>query len=163
MNVLSDRRSVTLQLNTTRKAGLVILNGLTCLWGSQAVAQDQPGPIWVAPPSQEQPVLAYIPAYGWVRDTPAALAALNQPLTPAPGRNDLVEDCRVLVERSAGEQGAVRVEAVSAGPQRRLRDGYVAPVEFRIVYPRAFESEVRRAMLTCKANRAGNVLDARPK
>src|SRR5215217_3381734 len=85
--------------------------------------------------SREETVLGYIEPYGFVRDTPAALASLAQPLAPAPGRNDLVTACRAMVEKSAEAHGAERVEAVSAGPQRRVRDGSVAPVRFRILYP----------------------------
>jgi hypothetical protein len=85
--------------------------------------------------SREETVLGYIEPYGFVRDTTAALASLTQPLSPAPGRNDLVAACRAMVEKSAEAHGAERVEAASAGPQRRVRDGTVAPVRFRILYP----------------------------
>ena len=44
----------------------------------------------------QESVLAYIPDYGFVRDTPAALASLMHPLAPALGRNDLVEACRAI-------------------------------------------------------------------
>ena len=138
---------------------------LACLLGSSlALAQyQQPsGPTASGSQAQGETVLADIPNYGFVRDTPANLAALMHPLAPAPGRNDLVEACRAMVEKSAQEQGAARVEAVSAGPQRRVRDGYVAPVQFRILYPDFLRSQVRQARLNCKANREGKVLDAQP-
>ena len=112
--------------------------------------------------AQDGTVLADIPPYGFVRDTPEALAALMRPLAPAPGRNDLVEACRALVEKSAEEQGAARVEAVSAGPQRRVRNGYVARVRFRILYPGFLRSQVRQATLICRADRNGRVFDAQP-
>ncbi len=107
-------------------------------------------------------MLAEIPPYGFVRDTPAALASLRQPLASAPGRNDFVEACRVMVEKAAKEQGAAWVEAASAGPQRRVPDGYIAPVQFRILYPGIVSSRVRQAKLNCKADRNGNILDAQP-
>ena len=113
-----------------------------------------------APRAQEETTLAYIPDYGFVRDTPAALASLMRPLAPAPGRNDLVEACRAMVEKSAAEHGAARVEAVSGGPQRRVRNGFSAPVQFRIFYPGFLRSQVRQARLSCKADRKGNVFDA---
>ena len=113
--------------------------------------------------SREETVLGYIEPYGFVRDTPAALASLTQPLSPAPGRNDLVAACRAMVEKSAEAHGAERVEAVSAGPQRRVRDGTVAPVRFRIFYPGVLRSQVRQARLLCKADRDGNIVDAQPK
>src|SRR3954470_25073617 len=99
-------------------AGFVSLLGATL-----ALAQNQKPNA----PAEAETVLAYIPPYGFVRDTPAALAALMQPLAPAPGRNDLVEACRAMVEKSATEHGAARVEAVSGGPQRRVRNGFSAP------------------------------------
>ena len=48
--------------------------------------------------SRDETVLGYVEPYGFVRDTPAALASLTQPLSPAPGRNDLVAACRAMVE-----------------------------------------------------------------
>jgi hypothetical protein len=115
-----------------------------------------------SPAVGEDHFLADIPPYSFVRDTPAALASLMHPLAPAPGRNDLVEACRAMVEKSAEAYGAAWVEAVSAGPQRRVRDGYVAPVQFRILYPGVLRSQVRQAKLTCKTDREGKILDAQP-
>jgi hypothetical protein len=65
-----------------------------------------------------------------------------------------------MVEKSATEHGAARVEAVSGGPQRRVRNGFSAPVQFRIFYPGFLRSQVRQARLSCKADRKGNVFDA---
>ena len=138
---------------------------LACLLGaSLALAQNQQpsGPTSSGSQAQEETVLAYIPPYGFVRDTPAALAALMQPLAPAPGRNDIVEACRAMMEKSAMAHGAARVEAVSAGPQRRVRDGYVAPVQFRVLYPGFLRSQVRQARLICKVDREGKVLNVQP-
>src|SRR5215218_2765714 len=138
---------------------------LACLFGSSlALAQyQQPsGPTASGSQAQEETVPADIPHYGFVRDTPANLAALMHPLAPAPGRNDLVEACRAMVETSAESHGAARVEAASAGPQRRVRDGHMTPVQFRILHPGFLRSQVRQAKLNCKANREGKVLDAQP-
>ena len=146
-------------LSTAAAASLVSL-----LWTSLALAQNQKpsSPNASGSQAQEETVLAYIPPYDFVRDTPANLAALMHPLAPAPGRNNLVEACRAMVEKSAEAHGAARVEAISAGPQRRARDGYVAPVQFRIWYPGFLRSQVRQARLTCKADREGKVVDAQP-
>ena len=143
----------------------VAVAGFVCLLGAPlGLAQNQQpsGPNASGPQAQEETVLADIPPYGFVRDTPAALASLMRPLTPAPGRNDFVEACRAMVEKSAQEQGAARVEAVSAGPQRRVQDGYVAPVQFRILYPGLLRSQVRQARLNCKADRNGKIVNAQP-
>ena len=134
--------------------------GFMCLLGAPlAFAQSQ---IALGFQPQDETVLADIPNYGFVRDTPANLATLMQPLAPAPGRNDFVEACRAMVEKAAQEQGAARVEAVSAGPQRRVRDGFVAPVQFRILYLGFLRSQVRQARLNCKADREGKVVNAQP-
>ena len=154
------------------------ITGPACLLGSSltlAQSQQPSGPrkTRTIPPqatsaastsqaNEEEATLGYIEPYGFVRDTPAALASLMRPLAPAPGRNNLVEACRAMVEKSAEAHGAERVEAVSAGPQRRMRAGYVAPVQFRILYPGVLRSQVRQARLHCNADRAGNVVDARP-
>src|SRR5215210_1434678 len=143
----------------------VAVAGFVCLLGaSPALAQNQQpsGPNASGLQAQEETVLADIPPYGFVRDTPAALASLMRPLASAPGRNDFVEACRAMVEKSAIEHGAARVEAVSAGPQRRVRGGVVAPVQFRILYPGFLRSQVRQATLNCKADRQGSIIDARP-
>src|SRR4051794_37875141 len=148
-----------MRLSTAAAASLVFLFGT-----SLALAQNQKpsSPNASGSQAEAETVLAYIPPYGFVRDTPAALAALMQPLAPAPGRNDLVEACRAMVEKSAEAHGAARVEARSAGPQRRVRNGSVAPVQFRILYPGVLRSQVRQARLTCKADRAGRIIDAQP-
>src|SRR5215210_957286 len=138
---------------------------LACLLGAPlALAQNQQpsGPNSSGSQAQEETALADIPPYGFVRDTPAALASLMHPLAPAPGRNDFVEACRAMVEKAAQGQGAARVEAVSAGPQRRVRGGYVAPVQFRILYPGFLRSQVRQARLNCKADRKGKIVNAQP-
>ncbi len=143
----------------------VAVTGFVCLLGAPlALAQNQQpsGPDASGFQAQDETALADIPPYGFVRDTPAALASLMRPLAPAPGRNDFVEVCRAMVEKSAQEQGAARVEAVSAGPQRRVRDGYVAPVQFRILYPGLLRSQVRQARLNCKADRNGKMVNAQP-
>ena len=143
----------------------VALATLALLLGtSLALAQSrQPSPPNTSgSQAQAETVLADIPNYGFVRDTPANLAALMRLLTPAPGRNDFVEACRTMVERSAVEHGAARVEAASAGPQRRVRDGHVAPVQFRILYPGVLRSQVRQAKLICKADRQGKIVGAQP-
>ena len=139
--------------------------GFVCLLGAPlGLAQNQQPsrPSASGFQAQEETVLADIPPYGFVRDTPTALASLMHPLAPAPGRNDFVEACRAMVEKSAQEQGAARVEAISAGPQRRVGDGYVAPVQFRILYPGLLRSQVRQARLNFKVDREGKVVDAQP-
>ena len=147
-----------------RQARAALATLAVLLGAPLAVAQSrQPSPANTSgPQAQAETVLADIPNYGFVRDTPANLAALMRPLAPAPGRNDFIEACRAMVERSAIEHGAARVEAASAGPQRRVRDGYLAPVQFRILYPGVLRSQVRQARLTCKADRDGKILDAQP-
>src|SRR5215213_59465 len=144
---------------TAAAASLVYLLGVPSVLAQN---QQPSGPNPSGAQAQGETVLGYIPPYGFVRDTPAALAALMHPLAPAPGRDDFVEACRAMVEKSAEAHGAARVEAVSAGPQRRVRDGFVAPVQFRILYPGFLSSQVRQARLNCKTDREGKVIDAQP-
>jgi len=95
---------------------------------------------------------------GFVRGTPQTLNTLKTPLEPKPGRNSFVAACRQAVQNAAASLGAMRVEVVSAGPQKRVRDGYEAPVEVRVLYPGLLDSEVRHSTLTCRTDRRGNVL-----
>ena len=112
------------------------------------------------PPGQEETILAYIPPYGFVRDTPAALASLMKPLGQRSRLNVTVEACRAMVEKGAKTYGAMSVEAASAGPRRRVQAGYVTPVAVRILYPGWLgEAEVRQTTVRCKTDLAGSVLD----
>src|SRR5688572_7392852 len=91
------------------RSSTVVAASLAGLLGASSLAlaqtQQPSGPNTSGPQTQGETALAYIPPYGFVRDTPAALAALTQPLAPASGRNDLVEACRAMVEKSAETHG----------------------------------------------------------
>jgi hypothetical protein len=54
----------------------------------------------------------------------------------------------------------VRVDAASAGPMQSTRNGYVAPVEFRIIYSRQGGLETRQSIVQVRLNTAGRVLAA---
>ncbi|MDP4027119.1 hypothetical protein Q8W71_31540 [Methylobacterium sp. NEAU 140] len=111
----------------------------------------------------EVTVLGYVPGYGTVRGTPTALRYLFSALPDQPGRNSLVEACQASVGRAAAKFGRVRVEASSAGPERRTPDGTVAPVSFRLTYSRfngREDYEVRQTTLTCAADRGGRIVNA---
>lgn len=110
-----------------------------------------------ATPSQEA-VSAYFDDMGFVRGNPQDLGTLKTPLESKPGRNSFVAACRQAVQNAAASLGATRIEVVSAGPQKRVRDGYEAPVEVRVLYPGLLDSEVRHSTLTCRTDRRGNVL-----
>ncbi|TNC08767.1 hypothetical protein FF100_28425 [Methylobacterium terricola] len=111
----------------------------------------------------EQTLLIDIQGFGTVRGTQTALNYLFTPLFEQSGRNALVEACRDVVAQAAGKLGSVQVEAVSAGSERRTRDGITAPVAFRLIYARfngREDYEVRQSTLTCKADRLGKIRDA---
>jgi len=108
----------------------------------------------------EETLMQWISNYGFVRGTSFALASLGTPLQSKPGANDTVQACANVVRDAAAPLGATRVEAASAGPQKRVRDGYVAPVEMRIIYARFMGLEVRHSVLNCKVDRGGKILDA---
>ncbi len=121
----------------------------------------QVSPITVESESREPTALAWVPRTGYVRGTPAALASLGRPLAAAQGPNRTVEACRAVVESEAAKIGARDIEAVSAGPHRRMAEGrYMGPVEMRITYPRPGGYEVRTARMTCVVDRQGEIVDA---
>ena len=111
----------------------------------------------------EKTYVAEVPNYGRVKGTTPALTYVNYPLTSLavkPGRNRTVEACRDVVASQAKPLGAVKVEAVSAGPDRRTRQGYEGPVAFRVFYAKQGVTEVRQSLMTCKVDRAGHIKDA---
>ena len=109
----------------------------------------------------EEIVMANVPQTGNVRGTRAALASLGSPLRPAPGRNRTVQACREAVQSEAMRLGAHKVEAVSAGPDRRNDKGqFVGPVRMRITYVRPTGYEVRLADMTCIVDAEGKIVDA---
>jgi hypothetical protein len=117
---------------------------------------------YAQPPSEgaEGTILAWVPGTGYVRGTREALETIGRPLVDAAGRNRIVEACRVAVEAEAVRLGAAQVEAASAGPERRSRDGTVAgPVDVRITYARSGGYEVRTSRLTCVVDREGRVVE----
>jgi hypothetical protein len=71
----------------------------------------------------------------------------------------VVRVCRSAIVSAATPHGAVRVQAVSAGPLSRQRRGALtAPVEVRIDYARQGGIEVRRARIRCRLDAAGRVM-----
>jgi hypothetical protein len=66
-----------------------------------------------------------------------------------------------VVSSEATKLGAKEVEAISAGPDQRDRNGhYFAPVRMRITYDVPGGYEVRDATLTCVVDRQGKIVDA---
>lgn len=137
-------------------------------------AQPQPAAKWNMPwqlnPASaaseaqgERTVTAVVPNYGTVKGTQPAITYVNYPLSSLAvekGRNRTVKACRSVVEGEAKPLGAVKVEAVSAGPDRRTREGYEGPVAFRIFYAKQGGYEVRQSLMTCKVDRGGRIKDA---
>jgi len=109
--------SATLGLACLLGSSLVLAQGQTSSpKNNQAISQRSHAIASSSSANAAETTLGYVEPYGFVRDTPAALASLTHPLSPAPGRNDLVAACRAMVEKSAEAHGAEWVEAVSAGP-----------------------------------------------
>ena len=109
----------------------------------------------------ERTTVASVSGYGNVRGTSEAIASLAAPLEPKPGRNRTVDACREVVEQTSAPLGAVKVEVVSGGPDRRIKGGVVeGPVDMRILYRSNSGYEVRQATLTCKMNARGKIVDA---
>jgi hypothetical protein len=86
----------------------------------------------------------------------------HRPGTPV----EIVQTCREAVipvaRTHAGQMGAelVRVDATSAGPMRRTRNGQHAPVEIGIVYSRQGEWESRQGVVECRVDRRGRAVIA---
>jgi hypothetical protein len=120
----------------------------------------------IAAPARAVPSPATIRVYhsqlGWVRGTPAALASLASPLTPrGAAPEQLVEACRAAIQTAAAPYGAEAVQAVSAGPARRRPGaGLEAPIEIRVLYRAPDAYEVRQAVVTCRTDARGNVVEA---
>jgi hypothetical protein len=104
---------------------------------------------------------AYFPEIGSVSGTREDLEDFRNPLRPRPGTpQQVVQDCRTAIVAAALPYGVVRVDAASAGPMQSARGGFVAPVEFRIVYNRRGGLETRQATINCRMNTAGRVVAA---
>ena len=79
-------------------------------------------------------------------------------LTQRPGTpNAVVRVCEQAIFSAAKPLGAVGVQAVSAGPVRRQRNGLTAPLSVRINYAK----EVRQAKVGCRLDGAGTVIGVR--
>ena len=74
---------------------------------------------------------------------------------------EVVRSCRSAIASAARPLGATRVEAVSAGKQRRVGELVYAPVDVRIQYARQGSREIRQAKVSCRINAAGQVVAVR--
>jgi hypothetical protein len=115
-----------------------------------------------ADPTGARRLLLYQPRFGSLWATAADLKRLQQPMVARPGTStDTVVACRDAIVRAAMPYGVVSVDAASAGPTRRMRDGgLAAPVEMRVIYSRSRGYEGRQATISCRMNAAGQVVDA---
>ncbi|RWP68599.1 hypothetical protein [Mesorhizobium sp.] len=80
------------------------------------------------------------------------------PLKAKPGIPPaVVRACRTAIASAAAPLGAVRVQAVSAGPLQQRRGALTARIEVRILYARQGGVEVRQARVGCRLDAAGRV------
>lgn len=80
------------------------------------------------------------------------------PLQAKPGIPPaVVRACRTAIASAAAPLGAVRVQAVSAGPLQQRRGALTARIEVRIHYARQGGVEVRQARVGCRLDAAGRV------
>lgn len=93
-------------------------------------------------------------ATGSVRDTAARAA---EPLAAL----DVVRRCRRAIVAAAIPYRVARVDAIGAGPLAPVRDGYVAPIDFSIVYRGGGARETRDARISCFLDRGGRVTAVR--
>lgn len=136
----------------------------TAAAGSSAEATPvpwaKPVPLPLLGSQSGETVTAFVPPYGLVRATRETMANLGKPLESPYKTTELVAACRDMVKTEAVKRGARDVEAVAAGPERRLRGGRVSgPVRLRITYSRPDVYEVREATMTCVVDNTGRVVD----
>jgi hypothetical protein len=77
------------------------------------------------------------------------------------GEVDIVRKCRRAVVAAALPYGVAQVDAIGAGPLMPIRNGYVAPIAFSIVYARGGARESRRATIECFLDTARRVTSVR--
>jgi hypothetical protein len=120
-------------------------------------------PVALAPldETRERRFTEYWPDVGPVSGTREDLRAFRKPLKPRPGTPlQVVRNCREAIVAAALPYGVVRVDAASAGAMQSGRSGYMAPVEFRVVYARKGGLETRQAVVGCRLDTAGRVYAA---
>jgi hypothetical protein len=108
--------------------------------------------------AHDEPIVSVaVSGWGLVKGRADVLASFPAPLAPAPGRNRTVEACQQQAETAAPKYNpAVRVEAASVRPERRLANGgYQGQVRLRIIYSRSDFHEVREAVLECSTTERG--------
>jgi hypothetical protein len=100
------------------------------------------------------------PRLGAVRGSERDLRQLQRRLSPVAGVPPRsVDACRNTIATHVTPYGAIRVEAVSAGQPRGVRQGGTnAPIEARIIYARADQVLVRQARITCRLDAQGHVV-----
>jgi len=89
---------------------------------------------------------------------PARRFALNAKAGVLPA---VVRTCRTAIASAARPLGATKVEAVSAGRQRRIGSLVYAPIDVRIQYARQGGREIRQAKVSCRLNASGRVVAVR--
>jgi hypothetical protein len=101
---------------------------------------------------------AYSSTHGWVGGRPSDVSGIDAPLAPQGTSHRFVTACRDAVARNAQRYDVASLEAVSAGPQTRMRGLTIVPVEIRAIYRVRGVHEVRRTEVRCEIDRAGRVI-----
>jgi hypothetical protein len=74
---------------------------------------------------------------------------------------DVVQKCRRAIVAAAIPYGVAQVDAAGAGVLVPHATGYVAPMEFTIVYAKGGLRETREATIACLLDKAGRVTAVR--
>ena len=115
----------------------------------------------VARVPEDVPRFTFVRGWGLVLATPRVLASLPHELSSAPGPNRAVGDCKRQIELGAARYADAKVEAASAGEERRTGEGlYEGLVEMRVIYDFRAYYEIRQATLRCYARPDGSIVDA---
>src|SRR3982751_2168943 len=99
--------------------------------------------------------------HGWktlVDMTGSLIALPYRPGTPF----EVILACRSAIIMAALPDGAIRIDAASAGKGTKVRGGgWAAPITARIVYSRDGEVQIRQAAVSCRMNADGQVVALR--
>ncbi len=113
--------------------------------------------------AHDEPIrIVEVPGWGPVKGRTEILASFPQPLEGAPGRNRAVDACREQAYAAAQKYGQAQVEAASAAPERRLRNGtFAGQVRLRVVYKTPTFHEVRQGEMECITDSNGRFVTAK--
>jgi hypothetical protein len=103
-------------------------------------------------------ITAYIEGVGQVQTTQRDVDVDRSPLLAVAGTpREMVAACREALLSAAGRYNPVYATTASGGVPRRVTNGFVAPIQTKLVYFRQGGFEVRRTRVNCRVRADGRV------